>query len=164
MIFKRTWCVLFLLGCGGGVGGDPDASGDVVDEELAEPGDTGHEEGACSGLTGGPCNVVEQCGCTGEDACQVLIDTETCEADEQCLPLTDSLEPGAECERSDQCRAGSSCLSMGMPTRRCYAWCRTDADCPGTECSLEVRWNSPPDSPTCPGMTITPPYMACALP
>jgi hypothetical protein len=163
---RYLWIALLCLGCSGnGNGGeDHDSSVDVEEEDLAGSDDPGPGDGACVGLTGGSCHAITQCGCSGGEACQVLIDGETCEADEECVALTDDLAPGDDCVRSDQCRAGASCLSMGLPTRRCYLWCRTDADCPGTQCFHEVDWHSPPDSPTCPGETITPPYMACALP
>jgi len=149
----------------GSVGGASDGSEDVAAEDA--PVDPAPETDVpCTGLTGGACNVVEQCGCAGDDACQVLIDTETCEAVEQCLSLVESRDIGDECETSEQCRAGSSCLSMGSATRRCYEWCRATEDCTdaGVECFLSVNWTSPPGSPTCPGETITPPYLVCTLP
>ncbi len=155
------------LACGNvGDGEDGDGSDDVVTDDVAT--DDVATDSSCVGLTGGPCNVVEQCGCTEGNACQVQIDTDPdpCVAAEVCLPRTGGLDVGDECERSDQCRVGSSCLSMGMPERHCFEWCRTDEDCSdaGVECFLSVNWTSPPDSPTCPGETITPPYLVCTLP
>ena len=152
--------------CGGEVDSDGDGTEDVTTDETS--GDTASESDACAGLTGGPCHVVEQCGCSGEEACQVQIDTDPdpCVAVELCLPRTGGLDVGDECERSDECRVGSTCLAMGMPTRHCFEWCVTDVDCTqsGAECFHTVNWTSPPDSPTCPGETLSPPYLVCTLP
>jgi hypothetical protein len=133
----------------------PDPTADPTPDPTDDPDDD-----TCTGILGGICNVVEQCGCMPAFACVFAQDSATCTILEDCQSGTGTLGPGEECT-GNECAPGSSCLCRGEDCN-CHQWCFDSSDCSeaGRECTVSVNFTL---IDPCSGTGSVDPYMACDI-
>ncbi len=134
---------------------------DPPSEPDAGPPDV-HEEPPCDSITGGTCNLVEQCGCYAGFTCSLAVDGDTCVLVEHCTPGLGYVDVEEECTEPGQCRRGTICLTRLIEERSyCFEWCGDDSDCsvPGRTCAITVSTELPPP---CTG-TAELPYRVCTF-
>ncbi len=135
-----------------------------AEAEPDSPPDSIHSDcltdwvGDCVSVTGGDCNIIDQCGCCPGQACAFRLDVDTCEFVERCVgaPHT-TLMVGDPCSTGD-CPTGSICL-IYLPdtiTGHCFEWCEEDAHCrvEGEWCNLPSRFDD--DHVFCPHLVSYP--------
>jgi hypothetical protein len=135
---------------------------DPPSEPDAGPPDVIDVEPPCESITGGMCNLVEQCGCDWGFTCGLAVDGDTCALVEHCVGGIGFTDIEEECSGADQCRPGAICLTRLIEERSyCFQWCAEDSDCdvPGRECAITVTTELP--SP-CTG-TAELPYRVCTI-
>jgi hypothetical protein len=133
-------------------------------QEIMDSQDNTEEVSACTAHLGGECNLVENCGCEGSNACRIVIDPEdTCSVVESCGPggLTGVGDP---CTSDMDCMPGTACLNDEIMGTRCRRWCMDVRDCPeGLECNIDVTFSAGTLGEGCAEVGLTP-YEVCRLP
>ena len=189
-ILVAVACAVGMGGCHGTyISGRTDAMNDapaeddaVVDALDALPGDPGDDAidvasdpGAeisdpfpdphCEGVAGGPCHLVEQCGCPAGSFCTLYMISGECTIFEGCYVRTSMMdgEPGYLCGPPDSCRPGTICYAPpGEEEGKCHEWCMTDEDCSqytdGARCRVTVLLTG---DVAC--TDIPAPYLACTI-
>ncbi len=145
---RHAWlaCVALshVVGCasaegGGGDGGadsgtaTPDAPEDDID--AAEGVDAALPIDAASCATS-PCDLLEQCGCSGNQACDIDFSDLDGTA---CRDVTVMGDENDTCTGISQCAAGSVCVGDGT-SNSCERYCDADADCgaPRGQCVIQL--------------------------
>jgi hypothetical protein len=116
--------------------------GDGAEYDWTGPDGTA-DAGDCRPLLGGPCEIVEQCGCDPGQRC-VLDYSGGGRPIEKCVAVgTDPF--GAPCDDGvDNCETGSECFGFGEII--CSPFCYSDHDCPGGwDCSCGPTGLTPDD-------------------
>ena len=123
------------------------AEGDGL-TEVDDDAEVSADVGDCRPWLGGPCNVVDQCGCPSGMRCVLDYSggprpTELCVAD-------GGDPPGAVCDEGvDDCVAGSQCGTDTGDVVVCIPYCRSDWNCPGGwRCGYYVPGLTPDDDYT----------------
>ena len=136
-------------GSGGDGGGDGD--GDAVDASLgaapdamtgtadAAPADAAPVEVDAAPATcpGDPCDLFEQCGCQGGEACDLAADPF---AGNDCRTVATAGVEGDTCTGPDSCAAGYTCVADGSGAASCKAYCSDDSFCgqPRGQCLIQL--------------------------
>jgi hypothetical protein len=137
---------------GPGVGGDPiDADPNAPDADPnapdADPNAPDADPGApdaepSSSCATSPCDLIDQCGCAGGQACDVdftdLMGT-------ACRGVATPGDQNDTCAAINQCGAGFACVGAGS----CEQYCDADADCgtPRGKCVIQLVDNQTPAQP-----------------
>ena len=134
----------------------------ILSTVLAAAACGGVKAHECMPAAAGVCNMVNQCGCEGDEWCTWFPDTTHCRAHETCSDLEPgTLEVGEDCSGSGRCRPGTVCNPPGVTTTDvCMEWCLEDGDCTeaGVTCSIEATY----DIAGC-AEPVTLPYRLCTL-